>query len=61
MDTSEKIRQTVSISAFVEPELRAALVERARQDDRSASSIVRTALRQHLGREASTQHEEQQP
>lgn len=51
--TQEQARR-VSVSAFVDAKQREALVELARREDRSVSSIVRTALARHLDRPEQT-------
>jgi predicted transcriptional regulator len=43
----------VHIGAFVDPEQRRQLVELARQEDRSVSSVIRQALASHVRREQS--------
>jgi predicted transcriptional regulator len=41
----------VQVHAHVEPEVRAELLELARRDDRSVSSLIRQALKAHVERE----------
>jgi Ribbon-helix-helix protein, copG family len=41
---SQYTQERVSLGAYVDPELREALTERARIEDRSVSSLIRSAL-----------------
>ena len=51
---SQTVRKTFErelVSAFVPTEVKAALVQRARRDDRSVSAEIRLALAKHLDHE----------
>jgi hypothetical protein len=45
------LRPRELVTAFIPRELKAALVERARKEDCSASSVIRAALARHLEKE----------
>jgi hypothetical protein len=47
--TASESQTAAYVSALVEPGLRAALEESAREHDRSLSGELRTALREYLG------------
>jgi predicted transcriptional regulator len=51
--------ERVSISAFVDPDDHERLVEQARAEDRSASAVIRHAIRKYLAehREDDTEEE----
>lgn len=46
-----QLAERTHIGAYVGDELRRQLIELARRDDRSVSSVIRQALRAHLERE----------
>jgi hypothetical protein len=46
--------ERVSLGAYVDPELRAAVAERARLEDRSVSSLIRSAVTRYLREPAGT-------
>jgi hypothetical protein len=50
--------QPVSVSLFVPPELHAALLKSAAREDRSLSSLLRLAAREHLERAANKEREQ---
>ena len=47
-----QIAERQHIGAFIEAEQRQQLIELARRDDRSVSSVIRQALKAHVEREA---------
>jgi Ribbon-helix-helix protein, copG family len=53
------VQERVSLGAYVDPELREALAERARLEDRSVSSLIRSALARYLNELATGPRREQ--
>jgi predicted transcriptional regulator len=46
---TKKLPKDITLSISVDPELRQAIDERAKKDDRSSSYIARKAIEQYLG------------
>jgi predicted transcriptional regulator len=46
-----QVAERTHIGAYVDRELRRQLIELARRDDRSVSSVIRQALKAHVERE----------
>ena len=53
-----RTEQRVSISAFADPDDHERLVERARAEDRSVSSVLRQLIRKHVGKPAPSHDDE---
>lgn len=51
-------RERVHVGAFVDREQRQQLIEVARREDRSVSSVIRQALAEHVGHEHAAEERE---